>query len=55
MAIRFTFRQLEYFVAVGETGSIALAAERVNVSSPSISTSIAQLEAEMGEDQTRRR
>lgn len=48
MAIRFTFRQLEYFVAVGETGSIALAAERVNVSSPSISTSIAQLEAEMG-------
>lgn len=48
MALRFTLRQLEYFVAVGETGSIALASEQVNVSSPSISTSISQLEAELG-------
>lgn len=48
MALRITLRQLEYFVAVGECGSIALAAERVNVSSPSISTAIAQLEAEFG-------
>ena len=44
----FTLRQLEYFVAVGECGSIALAAERVNVSSPSISSAIAQLESEFG-------
>jgi DNA-binding transcriptional LysR family regulator len=48
MALRFTLKQLEYFVAVGEAGSIAKAAEQVNVSSPSISASIAQLEAEFG-------
>ena len=48
MPLRFTLRQLEYLVAVGECGSIVLAAERVNVSSPSISTAIAQLEQELG-------
>ncbi|UXX83039.1 LysR family transcriptional regulator [Roseovarius pelagicus] len=46
--LRFTLRQLEYFVAVGEAGSIALAAEKVNVSSPSISAAINQLESEFG-------
>lgn len=48
MPLRFTLRQLEYFVAVGEAGSIAKAAEQVNVSPPSISSSIVQLEAEFG-------
>lgn len=48
MPLRFTLRQLEYLVAVGETGSIAAASERVNVSSPSISAAIAQLEQEFG-------
>lgn len=48
MPLRFTLRQLEYLVAVGECGSIALAAEKVNVSSPSISAAIAQLEREFG-------
>lgn len=48
MQLRFTLRQLEYFVAVGEAGSIAKAAEQVNVSPPSISASIAQLESEFG-------
>lgn len=48
MPLRFTLRQMEYFVAVGECGSIALAAEKVNVSSPSISAAISQLEAEFG-------
>lgn len=48
MALKFTIRQLEYFVAVGEAGSIAEAATRVNVSSPSLSTAISQLEAEFG-------
>lgn len=48
MPLRFTFRQLEYFVAVGEEGSIAQASERVNVSSPSISAAISQLEDEFG-------
>ncbi|WP_027245981.1 LysR family transcriptional regulator [Leisingera daeponensis] len=48
MPFRYTLRQLEYFVAVGEAGSIALASEKVNVSSPSISAAIAQLEQEFG-------
>ena len=48
MAVRFTLRQLEYFVAVGEAGSIVEAAEIINVSSPSISAAIAQLEDEFG-------
>ncbi|MFN3262603.1 MAG: LysR substrate-binding domain-containing protein [Pikeienuella sp.] len=48
MPLRYTLRQLEYFVAVGEAGSIARAAERVSVSSPSISAAIAALEAEFG-------
>lgn len=48
MTLRFTLRQLEYLVAVADCGSIALAAERVNVSSPSISAAISQLEACFG-------
>ncbi|SEW26649.1 DNA-binding transcriptional regulator, LysR family [Aliiroseovarius sediminilitoris] len=48
MPLRFTLRQLEYFVAVGEEGSISQASERVNVSSPSISAAISQLEDEFG-------
>ncbi|KEJ89227.1 LysR family transcriptional regulator [Sulfitobacter donghicola] len=48
MQLRFTIRQLEYFVAVGEQGSIAQASAMVNVSSPSISAAITQLEAEFG-------
>ena len=46
--LRYTLRQLEYFVAVGECGSIAKASERINVSSPSISAAITQLEQEFG-------
>ncbi len=45
--LRFTLRQIEYFVATAEAGSITLAAERINVSQPSISTAITQLEAEL--------
>jgi len=48
MPSRFTLRQLEYFIAVGELGSIAQASEKVNVSSPSISAAISQLEKEFG-------
>ena len=48
MRLRFTFRQLEYLVAVGEAGTIALASQRINVSSPSISSAVSQLEAEFG-------
>ncbi|MDO5704005.1 MAG: LysR substrate-binding domain-containing protein [Paracoccus sp. (in: a-proteobacteria)] len=48
MPIRYTLRQLEYFVAVGEAGSIAAAAQMVNVSAPSISAGISHLEEELG-------
>ena len=46
--MRYTFRQLEYFIAAGETGSITLASERINISQPSISTAISHLEEELG-------
>ncbi len=45
MRTRFTFRQLEYFVARGEAGSIVHVSERINVSSPTISAAIADLES----------
>jgi DNA-binding transcriptional LysR family regulator len=48
MPARFTLRQLEYLIGVAESGSIALAAERLNVSSPSISTAISNLEQDFG-------
>jgi len=48
MPFRFTLRQLEYFIAAGECGSIVGASEKLNVSSPSVSASITQLEAEFG-------
>ncbi|MCP5038492.1 MAG: LysR family transcriptional regulator [Rhodobacteraceae bacterium] len=48
MAMRFTLRQLEYFVAEGEAGSIAMASDKVSISSPAISAAIVQLEDEFG-------
>jgi DNA-binding transcriptional LysR family regulator len=48
LSSRFTLRQLEYFIAVGEAGSISQACARVNVSSPSISAAISHLEKELG-------
>jgi DNA-binding transcriptional LysR family regulator len=48
MLSRITQRQLEYFVACGESGSISAAAERIHVSSPSISAAITHMEAELG-------
>ncbi|MEJ8474414.1 LysR substrate-binding domain-containing protein [Roseibium algae] len=48
MPRRFTFRQLEYLVAVGDAGTIARASQRISVSSPSISAAISQLETEFG-------
>jgi|SRR5882724_1777754 len=46
--MRFTFRQLEYFIAAGECGSITQASQRTNISAPSISTAISHLERECG-------
>lgn len=45
---RYTLRQLAYFVAAGDAGSVTLAAERLNVSQPSVSAAILQLEREFG-------
>lgn len=45
--MRYTLRQIEYFIATAETGSITLASERINISQPSISTAIAHLEQEL--------
>jgi len=45
--MRFSLRQLEYFIAAGEAGSITQASERINISQPSISTAISQLEHEL--------
>lgn len=46
--MRLTLRQLSYFVAAGETGSVTRAAERAHISQPSISAAIAHLETEFG-------
>ena len=48
MPLRFTIRQLEYFVAVGEAGTITQASEKMHVSPPSISAAITQLESAFG-------
>ncbi len=40
----FTLKQLAYFIAAGEAGSILRAAENIHVSQPSISNAIAHLE-----------
>lgn len=42
--MQFTLKQLTYFVAAGETGSILRAAENIHVSQPSISNAISHLE-----------
>jgi DNA-binding transcriptional LysR family regulator len=46
--MRITLKQLEYFVAAGDMGSIKLAATRINISQPSISSAISHLEREFG-------
>ena len=48
MTLRISLRQPEYPVAVAACGSVALAAERVNVRSASNSASITRLEARFG-------
>ena len=45
---RFTLRQLEYLVTAIDCGSIARAAERLNVSQPTISVAISKLEDQIG-------
>ena len=46
--IRYTLKQLAYFAAAAERASVTEAARLLNVSQPSISTAIAQLERVLG-------
>lgn len=47
-SMRFTLRQLEYFVAAAEAGSVTEAAQTIPVAQSSVSAAIAQLEAALG-------
>jgi DNA-binding transcriptional LysR family regulator len=45
--MKYTFRQLTYFIAAAETGSITLASKRASISQPAISTAISHIEREL--------
>lgn len=45
--MKFTLRQLSYFIAAAESGSITLASKRANISQPAISTAISHIEREL--------
>jgi DNA-binding transcriptional LysR family regulator len=45
--MKFTFRQLAYFIAAAEAGSITAASKRANISQPAISTAISHIEREL--------
>ena len=47
-AMRYTLKQLGYFVAAGEHGSITGAAHAINVSQAAISAALGHLEAVLG-------
>ncbi len=46
--MRYTLKQLSYFVAAADAGSITAAARQLHISQPSISAAIAQLESRFG-------
>lgn len=46
--MRPTLRQLEYIVAVADCGQVGLAAAKLNVSQPSLSVQLAEVEADLG-------
>jgi DNA-binding transcriptional LysR family regulator len=46
--MRFSLRALRYVVETADAGSVTEAAKRLNVSQPSISAAVSQLEAELG-------
>lgn len=46
--IQYTFRQTTYFVTAAEHGSIAEAAQALNISQPSVSSAVAKLENLLG-------
>jgi LysR family transcriptional regulator, nitrogen assimilation regulatory protein len=42
------FRQIKYFIAIAERGSLSAASETIHIAQPALSTQIANLEAELG-------
>ena len=46
--MRPTLRQMQYLVAIAETGKFGDAAKRANVSQPSLSAQIADMETQLG-------
>lgn len=48
LAVKPTLRQLEYLVAIAETGTFSEAAKRTFVSQPSLSTQVKDMEAHLG-------
>lgn len=46
--MRPTLRQLEYIVAIADTGQVSLAASKLNVSQPSLSAQISEVEQDLG-------
>jgi DNA-binding transcriptional LysR family regulator len=45
--MKFTLRQLGYFIAAADSGSITLASKRASISQPAISTAISHIEREL--------
>src|SRR5450755_1458753 len=45
--MKLSFRQLTYFIAAGETGSVTLASKQVSISQPAISAAISHIEREL--------
>lgn len=54
-APRFSLRQLHYFVAIAEAGSLSEAASRLHVSQPGLSQALTDLEKALGIQLTVRR
>jgi len=46
-SVKFTLRQLYYFIATAETGSITIASNRASISQAAISTAISHIEREL--------
>ena len=42
------FKQLRYFIAIADAGSLLRASERINIAQPALSVQLANLEAELG-------
>lgn len=48
VSTEFTLRQIRYFIAVAEAGSLSAASERIFVSQPALSSALTELESSLG-------